>query len=242
MDNADLEGLEGIQLHNGTFSNDIIIVVVLILLSVFAWAFRQNIPLFGKLLSNIYAGEQRQSIFETIEKDSFLFNTFMTFQTLLLISIFMFSIAVKFSFIVLLDYSTTLLSFGGFFVLIVLFYHFKKGLYALFGAVFIETSANKMMFKNYQALFCLWGVALYLPVICVLLFDTHLLLIITLLISYLAFRAILAFRFINIFYNKNTGFLFLSLYLCAQEIVPLVFLYEGMVYIKSVIEIKNTWQ
>jgi hypothetical protein len=219
------------------------LIIVLVLLTVFAWIFRLNIPLFGKMISNINAGEQRQSIFETTEKDSFLFNTFMSFQTLLLFSIFIFSAAVKYKYIINPDTATTLLSLVFLFVFISAYFFIKRVLYALFGMIFVEKSTYKMMFTNYQALFCALGVVLYLPVIWILLIDSNFFLsIIFLIISFLAFKAILSLRFFYIFFNKNTGFLFFSLYLCAQEIVPLVFLYEGMVYIYSIIETNYTWQ
>ena len=219
------------------------LVIVLILLSVFAWIFRSNTPLFGKMISNINAGEQRQSIFETTEKDSFFFNAFMTFQTLLLFSIFILSAIVKSQNILYPDTVKSLLYLCFLFAFCFLFYLFKRGLYAIFGAVFIEQSTNKMMFTNYQALFCTWGVVLYLPVLWILLFDTYLFLsVIILIISFLAFKAILSLRFFYIFYNKNTGFLFFCLYLCAQEIAPLAFFYTGMVYTYNIIETNYTWQ
>ena len=195
------------------------------------------------MISNINARKQRQSIFETTEKDSLLFNAFMTIQTLLLFSIFTFSTAVKYRYIINPDTETTLLSVVFLFTLFFLFFLFKRALYALFGIVFIERSTNKMMLTNYQALFCTWGIALYIPVLWVLLFDTHLFLsIIILIISFLVFKLILSLRFFYIFYNKKTGFLFFSMYLCAQEIVPLVFLYKGMVYTYNIIETNYSWQ
>jgi len=243
MDSADFKGFMGIRLNDTTFSNDIMLVIVLLLLSVFAWIFRSNTPLFGKMISNISAGEQRQSIFETTEKDSFLFNFFMTFQTLLLFSIFILSAADKSQSLLHKDMVATLLSLGYLFVFCFLYYLFKRGLYAIFGIIFIEQSTNKMMFTNFQALFCTWGIVLYLPVLWVLLFDTYLFLsIIFLIISFLTFKAILSLRFFYIFYNKNTGFLFFSLYLCAQEIAPLVFFYKGMVYTYNIIETNYSWQ
>jgi hypothetical protein len=231
----DFEGLSENYIRSNLFSNDIMLVSALILLSAFAWIFRVNAPLFGKMLSNISAGEQRQSIFNTTEKDSFLFNTFMTFQTLLLLSIFTFSVAVKFDYFPKPDIGMTWLSLGIFFFLFLIYYLFKMGLYAIFGAVFIENSTNKMIFTNYQALFCIWGVSIYLPVFWILLFDVYLFLpIIFLILSILILKAILVFRFFNIFVNKNTGFLFFSLYLCAQEMVPLVLLFQGLTYIFKV--------
>jgi len=237
MGNNGFERLTGIYLNNDTFSNDLMLVIVILLLSVFAFVFRMNVPLFGKMISNINTGEQRQSIFETIEKDSFLFNSFMVFQTILLFSIFIFSFGVKNHYISNPDLRSTLLSIVFLFFLLLIFYLFKQVLYAIFGTVFFEKSTNKIMLTNYQALFCTWGVSIYLPVFWVLLFDTHLFAsLIFLIFSYLTFKAVLSFRFFCIFYNKNTGFLFLSLYLCAQEMVPLVFLYEGMVYSYNVMK------
>jgi hypothetical protein len=160
-----------------------------------------------------------------------LVNSFMVFQTILLLGIFTLLVAIKFNYIIQPTIATIMLCLSFFFLLFFVFYLFKLLLYAIFGAFFIAKSTNKMMFTNYQALFCTWGIALYLPVFWILLFDTYFFVsFIFLIISYLIFKVVLSFRFFYIFYNKNTGFLFLSLYLCAQEIVPLVFLYEGLVY------------
>lgn len=243
MEIVDFKGYTGICIHDITFIKDIMLVIVLILLVTFAWIFRSNYPLFGKMISNINAGAQRQSIFKTTEKDSFLFTSFMTFQTLLLIGIFIFPVTVRYKFISNPAVGTTFLYLSILFVLFSIFFLFKRVLYSLFGTIFIELSANKMMLTNYQSLFCLWGVSLYIPVFGVLLFDTHLFpSVILFIISYLMFKTLASLRIFSVFYNKNTGLLFLSLYLCAQEVVPLVFLYEGLVYTYNIIEKNNTWQ
>ena len=243
MDKADFEGYTGIFLHNITFSNDIMLVIVLVSLTVFAWIFSFNFSLFGKMISNISAGEQRQSIFETTEQNTFLFNAFMTFQTLLLFCVYLFSAAVKYKYILHADIRTTLLSIGFLLILLFLYYLFKRALYAVFGMIFIEKSTNKMLFTNYQALFSTLGIVLYFPVLWILLFDSHLFIsVIMLIICFLLFKIIFAFRFIHVFFKKNTGFLFLSLYLCAQEIAPMVFLYQGMIFIYNIFEQNYTWQ
>jgi len=244
MDNVDFEGYTGILAQNSTFSNDTMLVIVLTLLSFFAWLFRVNIPLFIKMVSKISVREQRQSIFNTTKKNSFLFTTFLTFQTLVLFSIFLFAIVLKYRLMMIdVRFSTTLFYICVIFAIFLLFFLNKSVLYALFGSIFIEKASSKMMLINFQSLFCLWGIALYVPVLWVLLFNTSFLIpIIIFIISYLVFIIILLLRTINIFYSKNTGLLFLSLYLCAQEIVPLVFLYEGLVYSFNIIEKNNTWQ
>ena len=243
MDNADFEGFTGIPLQNITVSNDIMIVIVLLLLAVCALIFQLNFPVFSKMISNTISGEQRQSIFETTEKNSFLFTAFMTFQTLLLFSIYFFSASVRYKYILSTDIRTTFLSIGLLLALFFIYYLFKRVLYAIFGVIFFEKSTNKMLFANFQALISTWGIVLYLPVLWILIFDAYLFItVIILIFSYLLFEVIFIFRFIYIYYKKYTGFLFLCLYLCAQEIAPLVFLYEGMVFTFNIIERNNAWQ
>jgi hypothetical protein len=243
MNDTDFEGYSGIYLNNATFSNDIILLVVFILLSTFALIFRLNFPLFGKMVNNIHANEQRQSIFDTTQRDSFLFNLFMNFQTLLLSSIFIFLISVDYHFFIKPDITTTLLVISSLFIASLAFLLFKKSIYGIFGYIFLEKDRYKMMFVNYQALFCVWGISLYLPVLWILLIGKYFYLAyIMFIISYLSFRAIFIYRFIYIFFYKKTGLLFLSLYLCSQEIIPLIFLYEGLIYMYNIIEINNIWQ
>jgi len=243
MGDADFEGYTGMHLNNITFYNDIMLIVVLLLLLAFAVIFRLNVPLFGKMISNINAGKQRQSIFGTTEKDNFFFNAFMTFQVLLLCSIFIFSLAVEYKLFKIPDPSMTFAVTGALLIILFVFFLFKKALYALFGHIFADNEATKMVFTNHLAILCTWGIFLYFPVLWVLLIGEYFFIaIIVVFISYLAFRAILAYRFFYIFFNKNTGLLFLSLYLCAQEIIPLVFLYEGLIYMYNIIEKNNIWQ
>ena len=237
MDSTDFEGYTGLYLNNNIFSNDLMLVIVFVLLSAFACLFRLNVFLFSKIITNINTSEQRQSIFETTEKDSFGFTGFLIFQTILLFSIFTFSAGVKYNCISYSDTRSTFLSLGLLFIIFFFYYLCKRLLYAVFGAFFIEKPAFKMMFTNYHALLCLFGVSLYIPVFWILLFDARPIFpFIFLIFSYIAFKAMLSYRFICIFYNKNTGFIFLNLYLCAQEIVPLVFLYEGMVYMYNILK------
>ncbi|MDR1116322.1 MAG: DUF4271 domain-containing protein [Tannerella sp.] len=243
MDSTYFEGYTGIYLDNTTFSNDILLLVVLILLSTFALIFRLNMPLFGKMISNTRANEQRQSIFDTTQKDSFLFNLFMSFHTLLLCSIFVFLVSAKYNFFINPDISKMSFITAGLFVVLLVFYLLKRGIYGIFGYIFLEQDIYKIMFVNNQALFCAWGISLYIPVLWILLIGEYFFIAyIIFIISYLIYRSLLIYRFIHIFFYKSTGLLFLSLYLCSQEIIPLVFLYEGLIYMYNIIETNNIWQ
>ena len=237
MNNTDFEGFAGTQLTNITFTNDIMLLIILLMLLAFAVMFRLNTSLLGKMISDVNAGEERQSIFGTIANNNVLFNAVMIFQTLFLCSFFIFSTISEYKYISTPDTVTTFKTTGILIIILSIFFLFKRLIYATFGYIFTDSSTTKFMLINHQSLFCIWGISLYFPVLWILLVGNFFLFaIIIVIICYLAFRAILIFRFLNMFFNKNTGILFLSLYLCAQEIVPLVFLYEGLIYMYNIIE------
>jgi hypothetical protein len=128
-------------------------------------------------------------------------------------------------------------------VVIFAFYLLQRGLYYVFGYIFAKDDTRKLMFMNCQALFCVWGISLYIPVLWMLFVGKYFYIAyIIFIISYLSFRTILVYRFFHMFFYKNTGLLFLSSYLCSQEIIPLVFLSEGLIYIYNIIETSNIWQ
>ena len=243
MESIEFEGFTGMHLNNASLSSDILLLVVILLLSAFALIFRLNVPVFGKMINHIHGGEQRPSIFDSTERDRFLFNAFMTFQTLLLCAIFLFSIAVEYQYILRPDIWTTLRATLIIWFVLLLFYLFKILIISLYGRIFADKSAYKMIFMNYQRIFCLWGIILYFPVLWVLLIGRYFFFaLMVFIISYLVSRIILILRFVHIFFNKNNGKLFLITYLCGQEIIPLVFLYEGLILIYRIIGIDNVWQ
>ena len=243
MDNDVFEGYSGTYINDITFANDIMLIIVLLMLSFFAFLFRLNIPLYSKMIRNIRGGEQRYSIFLATEKDSFYFNAFMTFQTLLLCGILIFSFSVECGLLVPKTNSLNILQILGVLLLtLFIFFLFKKMFYAVFANIFTDKGASDILSYN-QAAFCFWGIFLYIPVLWILLVGKYFFIAATLvIISYLIFRIFLLNRFFYIFFNKKTGLLFLSLYLCAQEIIPLVFLYKGLIYMYNIIEINNIWQ
>jgi hypothetical protein len=236
------EGFKGVFINDMTFSNDILLVMVFLLLSVFSVIFRQNVSLFGKMLISVAYIDQRNNIFDTADKGKFLFNVFMDFQTLTLLSIYVFTLVTKYGYIESPDVKTTLLCTIGLIFIFSIIYLFKRFIYNTLLDIFAKNERQKLLNISYKSLFRLWSVFLYIPVFWILLIGEYVFFsTILLIITYISFRIILAYRFIFFFFSKNIWLLFLNLYLCAQEIVPLVFLYEGLIYIYNIID-NNIWQ
>ncbi|MDR2473843.1 MAG: DUF4271 domain-containing protein [Tannerella sp.] len=211
--------------------NDFWILTVIIILALFALIFRLNAALFGKMTGNIIAGRDRQSIFETVERESFIFNAFMLFQSLLLSAVVTFIIASVGGLIAIDSIMTSVRHVLVLMLIYAIYYAYNQLYIALVGIIFLEKSKYKMMQTSLQSLFNVWGIILYLPTLLLLLTGQFLYIaLIILIISYIASRIILIYRFFNIFFNRNTGFLFFSLYLCTLELTPLVLLYKVLTY------------
>ncbi len=242
MNHTDFEGYAGIDLNNALYSTDIMLVVILICLFIFSVIFRYNLSEFEKMKNNIITGEYRPALFDKAGQENLLFSIFMPFQTVVLCGIFFTSVSIELQYLPNPDIKTMLLAMASLSAVMLTFYFLKKILYRLFGGVFLEKEAHETMSVNYRSLFNAWGVFMYIPTLSIILISESTIAYILFPAGYLAFRVILICRFINIFLDKNTGIFFLSLYLCAQEIIPLIFLYEGLIYMYNIIETNNIWQ
>ncbi|MDR1455193.1 MAG: DUF4271 domain-containing protein [Tannerella sp.] len=242
MNTAIFEGYIGIRTGDGQFIYDMLLLLVFLLFAFFAVIFRMHFPLFAGILNELFSVRERQSLFDGRERGTLFFTGFLKFQTLFLCALFVCLVYGNYTGF----QSLRLTSIAGmvliFFGILCLFYLFKQCLYWLYGFIFGEKDDSKRWNGTYHNLSCLWGISLYIPVVWLILDHQHLteaLLLFALL--YLCFRFTLIYMTVRIFYSKNTGILYLCSYLCAQEIVPLLFLYEGMNYLYNTIEVSTLW-
>jgi hypothetical protein len=238
----DISEFTGIALNGAGFPNDFLLLGILLLLTVFAIIFRMNISLFNKLLVNVNAEDSHQNIMDATESDTFHFIAFMSLQTIVLLSIFVFSYGVGNGRLTVSSHLSGLLILATIILFMLVFFIISYAVIFFTGRIFDDRSKYLTLFINYQSMFCLWGISLYAPVIYILVLgDYKYMAYILLIISYLVFRVMFICRFFYIFFNEKGGFLFFCLYLCALEATPLVCLYEGVNYIFNIIETNNLW-
>ena len=131
---------------------------------------------------------------------------------------------------------------GTVFCVLFLFYQFKQCCYYLLGSVFSDPDKYKLWKTSYNAIMGIWGVSLYVPVLWLVFVGTYVTIpIVMFCILYILCRFVIIYKTIRIFHKKSTGLLYISLYLCGQEILPLVFLYEGIIYLYNFIETSTLW-
>jgi hypothetical protein len=227
------EGYVGIQIGDRQLVYDVVFSLLFGLLIVFAMVFHANSHLFMKMTRDIFHIKDRLSLFEDIGGNEAAFRRFMTFQSLFLFSIAAFLIGQSYGYIP--DYQTVemnLLTIGVIFVFLFAFYLFKQLLYNISGFIFAGTDLYKTWRTGYTASTGFLGVLLYIPVLCIsfteINTETPLL---ALLFLCLLWRIVIIYKTIYIFNVRGVGFIYIILYLCAQEILPVILLYEGIVYL-----------
>ncbi|MCC8133783.1 MAG: DUF4271 domain-containing protein [Tannerellaceae bacterium] len=237
------EGYIGIRLGEGQMVNDILFALLLFLLIAFAMVFRSNFSLFVKMLKDIGNQKERQNLFEDISGNEFFFSKFMIFQPLFLSTIAIFSLVrTRQGEIMWVPPETIFILLGLIFTVLTGFYCFKQGLYKILGYVFADSEKYKLWKTNYNAVMGSWGILLYFPVMWLVFVDSYVLApILLFLFFYFLCRFVIIYNTIRIFYRENTGILYLSLYLCGQEILPLIFLYQGIIYLYNFIEASTLW-
>ena len=237
------EGYVGIRLWDGQLVDDVIFSLLLSLLIAFAIIFRSNFQHFVKMLKDVVYLKERQNLFdETIGKSGSFFRNFMTFQALFLCSIALFAIARARGMVNHLGEKDVLFAILIIFSVLFLFYQFKQLSYYLLGFVFSPPDKYKFWKKNYNAIMGSWGMLLYIPVVWLMFVGSKTLApVILFCIFYFFCRFVIIYKTIRIFHKNNVVFLYISLYLCTQEILPLIFLYEGMIFLYNFIETSTLW-
>ena len=217
-----------------------VVVGMLILFSLF---YRRYFRLFLKMIQTVRSLKERQPFFMPGSGNEGAFRNFMIFQTLLLSAVALFAAArwagwIPFS----LPPRQSLGVLAAIGCVLFAYYQIKQFVYFCLGAVFVDRPRYKLWKENYQAVNGLLGVAFYVPVVGLLYVNAFQKAAVCLfIILFILSRLVIIYKLIRIFYKKRDILLYLILYLCTQEILPLVFLYEGMVCLYNIIEKSTLW-
>jgi hypothetical protein len=141
------------------------------------------------------------------------------------------------------DIDSNLAVIGLIFSILFVFYLLKQILYRMLGAIFATDEQHSAWRMGYTAATGFWGVLLYAPVLWLAFIETQPRIpAIMFVILYVLWRIIIIYKTICIFNIKGIAFLYIILYLCAQEILPLIFLYEGIIYLYNFIDGIAIWR
>jgi len=211
-------------------------LALIVLLAIFAYAFHTCYPLLEKMVHGLISLKERQSLFDSATRKSVFFNVLMSFQSIFLCTVILFLVFGRMGENDYQDFYQALTLFFLFLFALVLTYLIKRLLYFIYCNVFTSKGKYKLWNETYHTLFYFYGILLYLPVLWLMHDREHYIGAILLFVFlFISFKISSIYMKIRIIYDKNIGFLYLFLYLCALEIVPLLFLYESLTYLHNVI-------
>jgi hypothetical protein len=207
---------------------------IIFLLSFFIFAYQTGIRrhMLLQMLDSLFRSKERESIFnestgsETIDKIIFVF------QSLLLISIVIFTVYVREYGISTLSSITALRLFGSVFCLLSAFVIFRFASVWLIGNVFFSSDYVKAWNICFTAILCLTGPIVFIPAVLIFYVEPTYKTCTILIILYLILAVLISiFRVFSIFFYKNSRFFYFILYLCTLEAIPLYLLYKAFVSI-----------
>jgi hypothetical protein len=237
------EGYVGIRLWEGQMINDLLFAMLLGQLVIFSVVFRANHRLFSKMIRDMAQVKDRLSLFEEVSGNETIFRNFMTLQSLFLCSISIFLISRNEGYIIYYpDLTDCLKLIALIFIILFTFYLLKQAMYIAVGSVFATPDQYRIWRTGYSAATGLWGVSLYIPVLWISFIGSHeRIAAIMFAALFIAWRLSIIYKSIRIFNIKSIGILYISLYLCALEILPLLFLFEGIKYLYNFIDELALW-
>jgi hypothetical protein len=113
---------------------------------------------------------------------------------------------------------------------------YKSLISNLVGSVFFQKEDIRQWNEYFTSLLGLSGFVLFLPTLLMFYIENFYYACFIFYLIYFIFVVILIFRKIYVlFFPRNILLLYFILYLCAQEIIPLYFLYKGLNYLFIVV-------
>jgi hypothetical protein len=239
----EFERYVGIKLGDEQLINDVSFALLCGLLALFAIVFHSNRKLLGKMFNEAFYNKNRNNIFDDSKNSNeWLFNSFMTFQALALSTIIIYSAGKAFGYASQINTWNIFISVGLIFIMVLLFFLGRKIINLILGYVFANDEQYDKWKKSNDAVRGVWGLSLYIPAIWIMFGDTnHIIPFYLFCILYIAGRIIVIYKSIQIFYRQNNSILYINLYLCTLEILPLFVLYDGLVFLYNIIEKSSLW-
>lgn len=236
------EGFVGIPMSGEQTPSDLLFASLLLSLMLFAGIFSLNYPFFFQMIRTIILPNRRSFSVEAKKGNATLFHLFMNVQTIFLAAFTLFEI-LKSGYLIPISSHPQPFYLGILLLTLTLFYLLKQSLYILLSYIFTNRESFIIWRNMYNAVFESYGVLLYLPAFG-LVFASSYAYYFSILFSilYIACRFVIIYKTLDIFYQKRMSWFYLSLYLCAQEIVPLLLLFKGFINLYNFFESSTLWR
>ena len=184
------------------------------------------------MFSGLYRNKDRHNIFyETLTNET-LNKFFLSFQTILLISILFYCYAIHEYALSITTLTEMFLFVGKTSLLLIAFLLYKYLTYSIIGAIFFRKETVILWNDDFFSLISLNGIFLFFPTLILFYVETAYKFCFYFMLFYLIFNLIFIFyKIYTLFFHRKQRLLYFILYLCTQEIIPLYLVYRGLVYL-----------
>jgi len=220
---------EEISRHPETF--DWIFCIFLVCFFLSGNIIGKRMLIFSSVIRNLFSIKKRETSFSETTINEWYSKLFLCFQTCLLLSIFLCKYFSSGSDVMLHLPMKTLMFILLLTFILCLFFTVKWAINYFIGWVFFDKSSIQVWTQFFFFLITSSGILLFIPVLLYFYSNTppiflfYFILFIPILVEILV-----VYKSIVLFFYKQSSLLYLFLYLCGQEIIPLFFLWKIMVH------------
>ncbi len=229
-------------ISEGTLLSNLVFVLFLICFFLSSLVFRHREKMLSSMLNDLFRENDRKSIFFGTNGNDLYHKLFLCFQSVILLSVFVYCCFFTPYQAPAPSFSQAVTLLGGSILLLAAFLLCKRVFYMLAGVVFFSKESLKQWIDTYISLICLSGILLFIPVLLMFYIENAYYFCLYFVFFYLFSLIIVIIYKTYILFFKGRGLLlYLFLYLCAQEIVPLFLLYKGFIYFFNVVQKDTLW-
>lgn len=209
-----------------------------------SYVFRTNWRMFGTMLTELFKNKDRNSIFSETTGTEKYSRVLLCIQASVVLSILSFCFYYGGVYHYGKGFVDFWVSIGGGILIFLFFFVLKSLLYAIVGGTFFRFSTVSLWRKDYVSILCFSGLILFIPAL--ILFFVKLPAVYNLVLyfsaSYLiAVLAFILYKTFVLFFKDIRLLFYLFLYLCVQEIFPLLLLIKGIMGFYNFAESNSLW-
>lgn len=234
-------GHRGISMPFALEQTDGVFGLILICFLFFAHIYNGGLSYLKENVTLVFSYAKSQRIHRQTTGKEILYNYFLIFQTIVLLSICLYDIFMEYS-SVGQNVSRPFITILSFMVLISIFFTLKYNLYKFIGYVFDRSKLMIVWRNTYIVILEMLGILYFIPTLLLIYSNYyHQEIVIFMLILFLIVQIILFYRIIIFFIREKFSFLFLIAYLCSVEVLPYIFLFIGLIYLYRIDVFKILW-
>ncbi len=211
---------------------DSVFIIFLVCFVIIARILSSKARMFLSLPDELFRIKERKSIFNDTVGNELYVKLLLSLQTIIILSIFSYTVLTNNSSsetITILGFYKSLGKIG---LLILLFFVYKWISYNIVGKIFFSKENLSQWLNNFVSLVCVLGIVIFIPVLLGFYIEwMYSFCYFFVLFCILAIIIIVIYRTYVLFFHNVRELHYLFLYLCGQEIAPLLVLYQGLIYV-----------